>query len=165
MTGVYDFRAVSLQGEEISLSSFRGSVLLVVNTACKCMFAPQYEGLESLYQKYQADGFAVLGFPCNQFGEQEPGDAAEIGQFCRSNYGVRFPMFAKIDVNGPNAHPLYRHLTREKPGFLGTVNIKWNFTKFLIDRAGSIVGRYSSLTPPARIESRIRTLLKSSRGT
>lgn len=159
MTTVYDFRANSLQGEEIPLSNFKGRVLLVVNTACMCSFTPQYAGLEMLYGKYRDQGLTVLGFPCNQFGQQEPGDADQIGHFCQSNYGVRFPMFAKIEVNGPNAHPLYRYLTHERRGFLGTANIKWNFTKFLIDRAGAIVARHSPLKTPNALEAPIRKLL------
>ena len=159
MTNVYDFRANLLQGDEVPLSNFKGKVLLVVNTACRCSFTPQYEGLQMLYEKYRADGLTVLGFPCNQFGQQEPGDAEQIDDFCQSNYGVRFPMFAKIDVNGPKAHPLYRYLTHERRGFLGTANIKWNFTKFLIDRGGRIVARHSSMKTPKALEAPIKRLL------
>jgi glutathione peroxidase len=141
MTSFYDFSAQTLSGKEASLADYRGKVLLIVNTASKCGFTPQYEGLEKLYEGLHPKGLTVLGFPCNQFGKQEPGGADEIGQFCQVNYGVSFPMFAKIDVNGPGAHPLYKFLTREKRGILGTGRIKWNFTKFLIDRAGKVVAR------------------------
>jgi glutathione peroxidase len=159
MTTIYDFHANALQGGDTSFSVFRGKVLLVVNTASKCGFTPQYRGLETLYEKYRDRGLSVLGFPCNQFGQQEPGDAGEIGAFCQSNYGVSFPLFEKIDVNGGHAHPLYRYLTREKRGVLGTARIKWNFTKFLIDRAGRIVARYSPLKKPEALEGPINRLL------
>ena len=159
MTTVYDFRAATLEGEEISLARFQGQILLVVNTASKCGFTPQYEGLERLYRTYRDRGLAVLGFPCNQFGAQEPGGAAEIGEFCRTHYGVSFPMFAKIEVNGANAHPLYKYLTHEKRGVLGTARIKWNFTKFLTDRAGRVIARYAPAKKPAAIEGAIRPLL------
>jgi glutathione peroxidase len=159
LTSVYDFRANTLQGTEISLSDFKGRVMLVVNTASKCGFTPQYKGLESLHEKHGAEGLSVLGFPCNQFGQQEPGGAQEIGQFCLSNYGVTFAMFAKIDVNGANAHPLYKFLVREKRGLLGTTNIKWNFTKFLIGRDGKVVARYSPLRKPGALEGAIKSLL------
>ena len=156
---VYDFTATRLDGREQSLADYRGQVLLIVNTASECGFTPQYAGLEALHEKFHDQGLTVLGFPCNQFGQQEPGDAGQIDDFCQSNYGVRFPMFAKIDVNGPRAHPLYQYLTRERRGFLGTVNIKWNFTKFLIDRAGRIVARYSSMKTPNALEVPIKKLL------
>ena len=159
MTTVYDFRAATLEGEEISLARFQGQILLVVNTASKCGFTPQYEGLERLYRTYRDRGLAVLGFPCNQFGAQEPGGAAEIGEFCRTHYGVSFPMFAKIEVNGANAHPLYKYLTHEKRGVLGTARIKWNFTKFLTDRAGRLIARYAPAKKPEAIEGAIRPLL------
>jgi glutathione peroxidase len=159
LTSVYGFQAILLQGAEISLSQFKGQVLLVVNTACNCGFTPQYEGLQILYEKYHAQGLTILGFPCNQFGQQEPGGGEEIRHFCRSNFGVSFPIFSKIDVNGANAHPLYRYLTREKRGLLGTANIKWNFTKFLIDRSGGIVARHSALTSPESLEEPIKRLL------
>jgi glutathione peroxidase len=159
LTSIYDFRASTLRGTETSLSDFKGRVILVVNTASKCGFTPQYKGLEMLHEKYGAEGLSVLGFPCNQFGQQEPGGAEEIGQFCQSNYGVAFPVFAKIDVNGANAHPLYKFLTREKRGLLGTANIKWNFTKFLIDRAGRVIARYSPLKKPDALEGTIKDLL------
>ncbi len=159
MSSVYDFSAQTLQGKEVSLADYRGQVLLIVNTASKCGFTPQYEGLEKLYEELHPKGLTILGFPCNQFGSQEPGNADDIGQFCQVNYGVSFPMFAKIDVNGAHAHPLYKFLTHEKRGFLGTANIKWNFTKFLIDRAGNVVARYGSTTKPEQIGSAIEKLL------
>ena len=147
MNSVYDFTANTLDGKEKPLSDFSGQVLLMVNTASKCGFTPQYEGLESLYRKYQSRGFAVLGFPCNQFGGQEPGDAAEIEQFCSLTYDVTFPMFGKIDVNGSGAHPLYRFLKGEAKGILGTEAIKWNFTKFLVGRTGKVSGRFAPSVP------------------
>jgi glutathione peroxidase len=159
VTSIYDFHATSLDGKDVALSDYRGKVLLIVNTASKCGFTPQYEGLEKLYEKHRDQGFAILGFPCNQFGKQEPGDAGEIGAFCQKNYGVSFPMFAKIDVNGASEHPLYTFLKHEKRGFLGTVGIKWNFTKFLIDRAGKVVARYGSTTKPQDIETSAGKLL------
>jgi glutathione peroxidase len=159
MTTVYDFGAVTLDGTGISLGEFRGQVLLVVNTASKCGFTPQYEDLEQLYRTCRDRGFAVLGFPCNQFGAQEPGSAAEIGAFCSTSYGVSFPLFAKVEVNGAAAHPLYKFLTSERRGIFGTRAIKWNFTKFLIDRVGQPVARYGSRTKPAALEAPIARLL------
>ena len=159
MASIYDFTAKTLQGKDVSLADYRGKAMLIVNTASKCGFTPQYEGLESLYKARQAEGLVVLGFPCNQFGAQEPGSEAEIGQFCLKNYGVTFPMFAKIDVNGDDAHPLYKFLTAEKRGVLGTRNIKWNFTKFLVDRAGNVVGRFAPTTKPADIEKAVAKVL------
>jgi glutathione peroxidase len=159
VSGVYDFTAQTLQGKEVSLADYRGQVLLIVNTASKCGFTPQYEGLEKLHEDLHPRGLTILGFPCNQFGSQEPGSADDIGQFCQVNYGVSFPMFAKIDVNGAQAHPLYKFLTHEKRGFLGTASIKWNFTKFLIDRAGNVVARYGSTTRPEQITPAIEKLL------
>jgi len=158
MTSVYDFQAKTLRGEEVSLGDYRGQVMLIVNTASKCGFTPQYEGLEKLYDKLHGRGLSVLGFPCNQFGKQEPGNESEIGQFCQVNYGVSFPMFAKIDVNGENAHPLYRYLKHEKPGLLGSERIKWNFTKFLVDRAGKVVARFAPMTKPETIEGPVAAL-------
>ena len=158
MTSIYDFSARSLAGEDTPLERFEGKVLLVVNTASACGFTPQYKGLETLQQKYAARGFSVLGFPCNQFGRQEPGTAAQIEQFCSSNYAVSFPMFDKIEVNGDNAHPLYQYLRREKSGLLGSA-IKWNFTKFLIDRSGRVVGRYAPTTAPEQLTKDIEALL------
>ena len=138
---VYDHSARSLDGSERPLSEFRGQVLLIVNVASRCGFTPQYAGLEALYRSYRDRGFAVLGFPCNQFGSQEPGTEADIQSFCATTYDVSFPMFAKVEVNGADAHPLYRYLKGERPGILGTEAIKWNFTKFLVDRNGSVVKR------------------------
>jgi glutathione peroxidase len=158
MASIYDFNATSLTGEDTPLKRFAGQVLLIVNTASACGFTPQYKGLEVLQQKYAARGFSVLGFPCNQFGRQEPGSAAEIGQFCSSNYAVSFPMFDKIDVNGDNAHPLYQYLKNEKSGLLGS-SIKWNFTKFLIDRSGKVVGRHAPTTTPEQLTRDIEGLL------
>jgi glutathione peroxidase len=158
MTSIYDFSARSLAGEDTPLKRFEGQVLLIVNTASACGFTPQYKGLEALQQKYAARGFSVLGFPCNQFGRQEPGSAAEIGQFCSSNYAVTFPMFDKIEVNGENAHPLYRYLKGEKGGLLGSA-IKWNFTKFLVDRSGKVIGRYAPTTTPEQLTGDIEALL------
>ena len=156
---IYGFSAVLLDGRPVSLDKFRGRVLLIVNTASKCGFTPQYAGLEELYRAYKDRGFEVLGFPCNQFGAQEPGPAAEIGAFCETHYGVSFPLFAKIDVNGPDAHPLYRFLKEGKPGIFGTENIKWNFTKFLIDRKGNVVGRFGPATEPKTLAVTIEELL------
>jgi glutathione peroxidase len=158
MSGVYDFKAQSLAGEEIPLSRFEGQVLLIVNTASACGFTPQYKGLEALHAVLSPRGFAVLGFPCNQFGAQEPGDARQIAQFCEREYAVTFPMFAKIDVNGPSAHPLYEYLKREKSGLLGA-SIKWNFTKFLVDRAGKVVARHAPTARPEGLRHEIEALL------
>jgi len=157
---LYDIEVETLDGTPTTLREYQGKVMLVVNTASQCGFTPQLAGLEELHKKYAARGLAVLGFPCNQFGEQEPGDAAAIGAFCQKNYGVSFPMHAKIEVNGPSAHPLYRKLTRDKKGLLGSSRIKWNFTKFLIDRDGRVVGRWGPTTKPAKLESTIEDLLK-----
>ncbi|MBN9427478.1 MAG: glutathione peroxidase [Burkholderiales bacterium] len=159
MTTLYDFDADTLAGAPRSLAEYRGQVLLIVNTASQCGLTPQYAGLETLYQQYRERGFEVLGFPCNQFGGQEPGDAAQIGQFCETQYGVSFPMFAKIEVNGDGAHPLYRWLRKQAPGLLGTEAIKWNFTKFLIDRDGRVVERFAPTTAPAELAPAIEKLL------
>lgn len=159
---VYSFSAPILDGREVSLAQFKGKVLLVVNTASKCGFTPQYAGLEALYRQYRERGLVVLGFPCNQFGGQEPGSAAEIASFCNQNYGVSFPIFAKIEVNGSRAHPLYQYLKAEKSGFLGKIGfgaIKWNFAKFLVDREGNVVGRFSPATTPAQLSAEIERLL------
>ena len=156
---VYDFSARLLNGEEVSLSRWRGNVLLIVNTASACGFTPQYAGLEDLYEQFGGDGLTVLGFPCNQFGEQEPGDAAEISQFCARNYRITFPLFEKIEVNGADAHPLFQYLKKEKSGLLGTESIKWNFTKFLVDRDGEVAARYAPQTRPEELEGPIRKLL------
>ena len=159
MASVYDFSAQTLDGREVSLGDYRGKVMLIVNTASKCGFTPQYEGLEALYKAHGGEGLVVLGFPCNQFGAQEPGDAAEIANFCSLTYDVSFPMFAKIDVNGPKAHPLYQYLKKAKKGLLGSEGIKWNFTKFLISKSGEVVGRYAPTDAPAAIESDIKKQL------
>jgi glutathione peroxidase len=156
---IYDFHVKTIQGEATTLSEYKNKVLLIVNVASQCGFTPQYEGLEALYQKYKERGFVVLGFPCNQFGSQEPGTEKEIQNFCRVNYGVTFPMYAKIKVNGDDTHPLYKYLKSEQPGFLGTEMIKWNFTKFLIDREGHVVKRFGSSTKPHEIEEDIESLL------
>jgi glutathione peroxidase len=159
MSTVHDFTAMTLEGQEKPLSDFSGQVLLVVNTASKCGFTPQYEGLDALYRKYKPQGFAVLGFPCNQFGAQEPGDAVEIARFCSRTYDVTFPMFGKIEVNGPGAHPLYRFLKGEAKGAMGTEAIKWNFTKFLVDRNGEVTARFASAVKPKELEKEIEKLL------
>jgi glutathione peroxidase len=159
MIRLHDFEARRLDGEMASLSAFAGEVLLIVNVASKCGFTPQYEGLEALWRAYRDRGFAVLGFPCDQFGHQEPGDAAAIGAFCSASYDVTFPLFAKIEVNGGNAHPLYRFLKAQAPGLLGTQAIKWNFTKFLVDRKGRVVKRYAPTDRPAAIAADIEKLL------
>jgi len=159
MTTVHDFSARTIDGREQSLRDFDGKVLLVVNVASKCGFTPQYTGLEALQRKLGAQGFAVLGFPCDQFGHQEPGDEAEIAKFCSLTYDVSFPMFAKVEVNGDGAHPLYRHLKAEARGLLGTEGIKWNFTKFLVDRHGKVVRRYAPNDKPESLEKDIAALL------
>jgi glutathione peroxidase len=158
MAGIYDFTAKSLAGEDVPLKRFEGQVLLIVNTASACGFTPQYKGLEALQREFGPRGFAVLGFPCNQFGGQEPGDAARIEQFCASNYAISFPMFAKIDVNGGSAHPLYQYLKNEKSGLLGA-SIKWNFTKFLVDRSGKVVARHAPTATPEGLKKEIEALL------
>ncbi len=159
MTNLHEFSATSLQGKRVRLDAFRGKVALVVNTASRCGFTPQYAGLELLHRAYHARGFYVLGFPCNQFGKQEPGGAAEIRTFCQKNYDVSFPMFDKVDVNGAGAHPLYKWLTAAAPGILGTRAIKWNFTKFLVGRDGRVFKRYGSWTKPPSIAADIEKLL------
>jgi glutathione peroxidase len=148
-----------LDGTDTTMADYRGKVLLIVNVASRCGFTPQYTGLEALYRKYRARGFEVLGFPCNQFGAQEPGSEAEIGAFCNSTYDVTFPMFGKIDVNGGDAHPLYQQLKNAKPGILGTEAIKWNFTKFLVDRQGEVVARYAPKDSPESLDSAVAALL------
>ena len=158
MASIYDFMATSLAGEDVSLKRFEGQVLLIVNTASACGFTPQYKGLEALQKAYGSRGFSVLGFPCNQFGRQEPGNAAQIEQFCSTNYAVSFPMFDKIEVNGDRAHPLYRYLKGEKSGLLGP-SIKWNFTKFLVDRSGKVVARHAPTTTPEALTKEIEALL------
>jgi len=159
MSTIYEFSAKTLDGQEKPLADYAGKVLLVVNTASNCGFTPQYRGLESLYRKYHSQGFAVLGFPCNQFGAQEPGDAPEIAEFCSRHYDVTFPMFEKIDVNGEGAHPLYRFLKNGAKGILGSGAIKWNFTKFLVNRRGEVAARFSPAAAPADLEKHIENLL------
>ena len=158
MTTLSDFTANTLTGEEQPLSAYDGNVVLVVNTASECGFTPQYQGLQELHTTYADDGFAVLGFPCNQFGGQEPGDAEEIGAFCEKNYGVTFPLFEKVDVNGDQAHPLFRWLREETSGLMGSA-IKWNFTKFLVGRDGTVLKRYGSTTTPQKIADDIEKAL------
>ena len=159
MSAITDFHVRAADGSDVNLSAYAGQVLLIVNTASKCGFTPQYEGLEALYRRYAERGFEVLGFPCNQFGHQEPGDAAEIASFCSLTYDVTFPLFAKIDVNGDGADPLYAELKRQAPGLLGSKAIKWNFTKFLVDRTGKVVARYAPTTKPEEIAADIEKLL------
>lgn len=159
METVHGFTVDDLAGHAVELRRFEGKVLLIVNTASKCGFTPQYAGLEALYEQLQPRGLEILGFPCNQFGKQEPGSSDEIATFCERNYGVRFPMFSKVDVNGKNASPLFEHLKKEAPGVLGSKSIKWNFTKFLVDRAGKVVARYAPNTSPEEIRADIEKLL------
>ena len=159
MTSVYDFEARQIDGTEVPLSRYKGHVLLIVNTASKCGFTPQFEGLEALYRKYAGKGLAVLGFPSNQFGNQDPGSNQEIGAFCVQNYGVSFPMMEKIEVNGSGATPLYKWLTKEAPGLLGSTAIKWNFTKFLVGKDGRVLKRYAPLDTPASMERDIEAAL------
>jgi len=156
----YDFEAKTIDGEPCPLAAYRGRVLLIVNVASKCGFTPQYAGLEALYRRHHGQGFEVLGFPCDQFGHQEPGDEAEIKRFCSSTYEVSFPMFAKVEVNGEGAHPLYKHLRSSRKGLLGSESIKWNFTKFLVGRDGSVLKRYGSRVTPERIEHDLVPLLQ-----
>jgi glutathione peroxidase len=158
---VHDFDVLTLGGAPQSMSEYRGKTMLVVNVASACGFTPQYQGLEALYRKYRDKGFVVLGFPCNQFGGQEPGSPDEIAAFCNTKYDVTFPLFAKIDVNGPQAHPLFEHLKAERPGALGTKSIKWNFTKFLVNARGEVVERYGSSTTPQQIDADVAVLLAS----
>jgi glutathione peroxidase len=159
MTSIYDFEARQIDGEPVPLSRFKGKVLLIVNTASKCGFTPQFAGLEALFEKYGGKGLAVLGFPSNQFGGQDPGSNDEIGAFCVENYGVSFPMMEKIDVNGANAAPLYQWLTHEAPGLLGSTAIKWNFTKFLVGKDGRVIKRYAPLDTPASLSRDIEAAL------
>ena len=156
---LHQLSADLLDGTPLSFSHFAGKVLLIANTASRCGFTPQYAALEQLYQQHKERGFAVLAFPCDQFGHQEPGSSAEIGAFCERNYGVTFPVFAKIDVNGPGTHPVFQWLKRERRGLLGLGRIHWNFTKFLADREGRIVGRYAPATEPGKLRGRIEALL------
>ena len=160
MNNIYEFDCKNAQGDTVSLSEYRNKVLLIVNTASKCGFTPQYEGLNNLHLKYSDKDFSVLGFPCNQFGKQEPGTNQEIQEFCTINFQIEFPVFGKIDVNGPTADPLYQYLTEKKPGLLGSKNIKWNFTKFLVDQNGNVIARFAPKTKPEDIEKKINALLK-----
>ena len=158
-SALYDIDVRTIGGQTQSLGAYRGKTLLIVNVASQCGFTPQYEGLEGLFRKYQNQGFVVLGFPCNQFGRQEPGTEAEIQRFCTSSYDVTFPLFAKIDVNGPRAHPLYERLKSSRPGLLGTEAIKWNFTKFLVNAQGDVVARYGPSDTPEKIDRDVAKLL------
>ena len=164
MTTAYDFNARTLDGDEQPLSEFKGKPMLIVNTASKCGFTPQYTGLEQLWKTYRDRGLVVLGFPCDQFGHQEPGDEAEIATFCSTTYDVTFPMFAKVEVNGPGTHPLYHHLKDARRGVVGTRAIKWNFTKFLVGRDGEVIDRYASAVTPAHIERAVLPLIREPRG-
>ena len=157
---VYDFSMKTIDGKDVSLSSYKGKALMIVNTASECGYTPQYKGLEALYRRYEDKGFVVLGFPCDQFGHQEPGDEEEIKSFCSLKYDVTFPMFAKVDVNGEKAHPLYQHLKKAAPGLLGTEAVKWNFTKFLVDPSGKVVTRYAPSDTPESLEKDVEKLLK-----
>ena len=156
---VYDFEALQIDGKNTALSAFKGKVMLIVNTASKCGFTPQFGGLEELHKAYAGKGLAVLGFPCNQFGSQDPGANGDIAEFCQLNYGVSFPMMSKVDVNGPQAHPLYKWLSAEAPGLLGSKSIKWNFTKFLVGKDGQVIRRYAPLDKPADLAKDIETAL------
>jgi len=156
---IYSFTVSDIRGDQRSLEDYRGKVLLIVNTASKCGFTPQYEGLEAIYRRYKDQGFEVLAFPCNQFANQEPGTEAEIASFCETNYQVSFPLFAKVEVNGKDAHPLYQYLKEQAPGVLGSEAIKWNFTKFLVDREGRTVKRFAPNDKPESISSDIESLL------
>ena len=160
MINIYEFDCKNDQVNTVSLSEYKNKVLLIVNTASKCGFTPQYEGLNNLHLKYSDKDFSVLGFPCNQFGKQEPGTNQEIQEFCSINFQIEFPVFGKIDVNGPTADPLYQYLTAKKPGLLGSKNIKWNFTKFLVDQNGNVIARFAPKTKPEDIEKKINALLK-----
>ncbi|MDP1419940.1 glutathione peroxidase [Peribacillus simplex] len=156
---IYEFEVNKINGQTISLEEYRGKVMIIVNTASKCGFSPQYDDLQSLYVQYKEDGVVVLGFPCNQFLNQEPGDDLEIDSYCKLNHGITFPMFAKVNVNGKESHPLFSYLTENAPGVMGSKSIKWNFTKFLIDRNGNIVSRYAPKTKPLEMEEDIKKLL------
>lgn len=158
-TSIYDFSASGLLGGSINLNNYRGQVMLLVNTASQCGFTKQYTGLEALHRRYAEQGLVVIGFPCNQFGQQEPGDASTIGAFCQKNFGVSFLMADKIDVNGPHSHPLWNYLKQAQPGVLGSRQIKWNFTKFLVDRQGQVVRRFGSITAPSALARHIEALL------
>lgn len=159
MTSIYDFEVNTISGKQVQLADYQGKVLLIVNTASKCGFTPQFTGLEALYSELKGEGLEVLGFPCNQFLKQDPGNDAEISEFCSLNYGVTFPMFSKIEVNGDNTHPLYKYLKTEAKGLLGSEKIKWNFTKFLVNREGEVVKRYAPNTEPKDIAADIKALI------
>jgi glutathione peroxidase len=159
MASIYDFSAKTIDGADQALDAYRGKTMLIVNVASKCGFTPQYAGLEALYEKFSGKGLVVLGFPCDQFGHQEPGDEAEIKNFCSLTYDVKFPMFAKVDVNGANAHPLYQYLKHEAKGLLGSEAIKWNFTKFLVDKDGKVTKRYAPTDTPESIGKALEPLL------
>lgn len=159
MSNIYDFEATTIEGNPATLADYRGKVLLIVNTASQCGFTPQFQGLEALYQQYHDRGLEILGFPCNQFGHQDPGSEAEIAEFCQKNYGVNFPLYAKIDVNGDTAHPLFRHLKDAAPGLLGSKAIKWNFTKFLVGRDGRVLERFAPATGPEKLTGAIEQAL------
>ena len=161
MSTLYDITCQSIQGKNETLAKHKGKVLLIVNTASQCGFTPQFQGLEDLYKKYHAQGLEILGFPCNQFGSQDPGENDEILAFCQTNYGVTFPMFAKIEVNGPDTHPLFRHLKNKAPGLFGSETIKWNFTKFLVDKTGAVKERYAPTTKPSDLETALQALLNA----
>jgi glutathione peroxidase len=156
---IYDFSVTTIEGQPLSLSTYKNKVLLIVNTASQCGFTPQYQGLQGLYDKYASQGLEILGFPCNQFGQQEPGSASEIQSFCETRFGVKFPLFEKVDVNGNNAHPLFQYLTKAAPGLFGTETVKWNFTKFLVDRNGKVIERYASMAKPEDLDKAIQKLL------
>lgn len=161
MSAIYDYSAQNIKGEEVSLSAYKGKLLLIVNTASKCGFTPQFTGLEELYKNYADKGLEILGFPCNQFLKQDPGSDSEISEFCSLTYGVTFPMFSKIEVNGENTHPLYKYLKSEAKGLMGSEKIKWNFTKFLVDQDGSVLKRYAPNTEPKDLIKDIEAALKS----
>lgn len=154
-TPLYDIDVQTIEGKSMKLDAYRGKVLLVVNTASQCGFTPQYDALEKLHEAHADEGLAVLGFPCNQFGGQEPGSSEEIQEFCKVRFGVTFPLHERVEVNGPDAHPLFEHLKEEAPGLLGSKNVKWNFTKFLVGRDGRVIERFASATKPEKIESKI----------
>jgi glutathione peroxidase len=156
---IYDFSVTTLEGQPLNLSTYKNKVLLIVNTASQCGFTPQYQGLQALYDKYANQGLEVLGFPCNQFGQQEPGSASDIQSFCETRFGVKFPLFQKVDVNGKDAHPLFQYLTKAAPGLFGTETVKWNFTKFLVDRNGKVIERYASMAKPEDLDKAIQKLL------
>ena len=161
MSSIYQFPATSMQGKQTNLEAFQGKVLLIVNTASKCGLTPQFEGLEKLYGQYREQGLEILGFPCNQFGQQDPGSDDEIQSFCQVNYGVSFPMYSKIDVNGNAEHPLFKHLKAQAPGVLGSKSIKWNFTKFLVGRDGKVIARFAPATSPEKLSQAIEAALKA----